>query len=133
MLFYKDNFKNHENILMDKLKSELNALLDEALKTRHGVESLKKMAIDNRMYELGAMLRDYEKETFTEYKREIEEAERVRTLFGMMDISVNNKAAYIIFEAIKAYIEKGQNTDLFTSTKIINKADKIFGVWRKKG
>lgn len=118
---------------MDKLKSELIALLDEALKTRHGVESLKKMAIDNRMYELGAMLRDYEKETFTEYKREIKEAERVRTLFGMMDISVNNKAAYIIFEAIKAYIEKGQNTDLFTSSKIIYKADKIFGVGRKKG
>lgn len=111
----------------NKLKSELNALLDEALKTRHGVESLKKMAIDNRMYELGAILRDYEREIFTEHKEEIEEVDTIRILFDMMGISVNNKAAYIIFEAIKAYIEKGQNVDISTSADIISKADKIFG------
>lgn len=111
----------------NKIKPELNALLDEALKTRHGVASLKKMAIDNRMYELSAMLRDYEEEIFTEHKEEIEEANTVRILFDMIDISVNNKAAYIILEAIKAYIEKGQNFSISTSADIISKADEIFG------
>lgn len=111
----------------NKLRQELNTLLDEVLKTRHGFESLKKMAIDNRMYELGTMLRDYEKETFAEYKEEVEEADKVRMLFGMMDINVSNKAAYIILEAIKSYVEKGDGTDIMTTSQIMTKADSIFG------
>lgn len=105
--------------------------LEKLLETHEGVKALKNAAIRIHNFGLASDLRSYEKEKFPEeaskFKEEKDLANTVLKVLHMADIKVpSSQLAYVIYHTIKLFIEKEQETDIMSISKVLGKAEEIF-------
>lgn len=112
---------------MQKLLSEL---LAKAENDREVLRELKQVALDAQQYELGARLREIEREKFPDtedQRRAKEKAEHFQKALLLCDIEVKNlKTAWIIYVTAKE-LYWHEWFSIETGEKIKQKAKELFG------
>ena len=94
------------------------------------LQAFKKAALTNKEYKLGADLRELEVEHFPAAKQtdaEYKKGQDFRRVLNMVELSSDDKTAYILLRVLEAFKKMGKDFDLRTAAKINSKAEQIFG------
>lgn len=111
-------------------KHLLAPLLEEAKKDKRLLESLKKLAVDHRQYEVGANLRDLEKEIFPPRIEELEakaDAIILSAAFRLVDLNISNDNCWLIAAVVRRLDEKKDNFSLSDAIEIMKFKKQYFG------
>lgn len=107
----------------------LRQLIEAAKQNRKGFRFLKNAAIICQQYELVALLRDIERESFAETQEVLQikkEARNLANAFKMVDLRVSDELAYLISETIKKHNEKKGEFTVDDGIGLVEKKEKIF-------
>lgn len=104
-------------------------LLEEAKKDKKKLRSLKQIAVECQMFELGSQLRDLEIDLFPETEEEKEaklQAEKYNLIFRMVDLNITPSICWLISETIKVSNLKKGKFSISDATDLVLKKKRLF-------
>lgn len=104
-------------------------LIEVAKTDRKLLNKLKNISVEGKQYELASQLREIERDTFPETeenKLAKEQAEKLSTVFRMVDLNVSEETCWLISETVKIYNEKKGEFSLQDATSIKTKKQAIY-------
>jgi hypothetical protein len=115
---------------MEITTKQIESLVESAKKSHKSLKELKLLAVRLNQYELGANLREIERELYPEseeVKKEKQSAEKLNTLFRMVGLNISNEACWIINATLKKYWKRRGNFDIKDAAELMDKKNQIFG------
>ena len=112
---------------MEKLN--LKQLAEKCKNNRQVINTLKNAAVQAQLYELGAHLRQMEKDLFIEGENEaIELATKMKNILGICDLSVDLRTGYKIHRIFESLNNRELPFDVVEQQNINSDTNKYFGI-----
>ena len=111
------------------MEKQIKDLIDKAKKDQSFLRKLKHFATDSCMYEFASQLRELELKQFPEsvaVKKEKKDAEMLSRTFGMVELNINERVAYIILKTVEGYKKKKGNFSIKDASYITETANELF-------
>lgn len=110
-------------------KLDLKKLADKAIGNRQVIQTLKNAAVQAQLYELGAQLREMEKNLFIEGEKEANiAAQEMSNVLSFLNLNVDIKSAYKIHLAFESLKSRELPFDIVEADRIKSEAVKFFGI-----